>query len=294
LYPIFKVFDEDFFKKHLLPAGAISFRYEPDISVNGSHLDALLQELLVEIKQKKKQYKNFIILSDKNFNRKLKCGMLVLKFKDYPFVAKLCIETPETFVDPYCKGIDNIWFFPMGGGVNRHITGLTRIKNLEHVKQRLAQSSQWADKVDVPRKWHWLPKRVSWIKITGRHIGGLDEASTVIPGTYCVIADAIEAHKQLSLLKPSDTAVAMELCNYLQMFVDPHINNFIIEKNSQKIVIVDTEHFPTVVGIKDTIAFNNYPEWYMYLVGKCTKDWFFRTKSERLEAQLKPNNLALS
>lgn len=292
-YPIFKVFDKQFFMDHLLPKTTVSFRYEPSKGVHGEHLSKLIEGLLAEINKRKKQYKHFTILSGKNFNRKKACGMLVLRFNDYPFVAKLCIETPETFVDPYCKGLDNVWFFPMGGGVNRHITGLTRLKNAKIIRERIAQSPEWANKVDIPRKWHWLPTKSSWIHITGNNIGGVNEISTTIPGTYCVIADAIESDKQLALFNNNDTAMAMNLCNYLRMYIDPHINNFMIEKNSDKIVIVDTEHFPTVVGIKDDITFNNYTEWYFYLMSKCAKDWFFRTKDERLVAQVTPNKLAL-
>lgn len=292
-YPIFKVFDKEFFMNNLLPAGNISYRYKADSSVNGAHLSSLIEHLLKEIDKKKKRYKNFTILSNKNFNRKKACGMLVLRFNDYPFIVKLCIETPATFVDPYCKGLDNVWFFPMGGGVNRHITGLTRIKNAQIIQERIAQSPVWAHKVDIPRKWYWLPTTRPWIKITGKHIGGLDEITTTIPGTYCVIADAIESDKQLRLLDSKDTTMAMDLCNYLQLFIDPHINNFMIENASNKIVIVDTEHFPTVVGIKNAITFNNYTEWYLYLISKCAKDWFFRTKEERIAAQLTPNKLAL-
>jgi hypothetical protein len=54
-----------------------------------------------------------------------------------------------------------------------------------------------------------------------------------------------------------------------------------IEKNSGKIIIVDTEHFPSFVGLKEEITFNNYTEWYLYLAGKCFKNEFLLTKKER-------------
>jgi len=206
---------------------------------------------------------------------------MILKFKRYPFIVKLAIETPETFINPYCKGLDNVWFFPLGGGINRHLAGLTRIKNLQIIKERLAKHPQWATMLDLPRKWYWVPQNSDWLKITGSNIGGHKKISTKIPGTYCIIADAIESKEQFSLFNNDQTTLALSICNYLDLWIDPHINNFMIETDTNKIVIVDTEHFPSVVGIKEKVAFDSYTSWYLYLMGKCTKDWFFRTKSER-------------
>ncbi|MCX5922046.1 MAG: hypothetical protein NTX86_01830 [Candidatus Dependentiae bacterium] len=284
-YPFFGIFEKQFFQNHLLPSGPIAYRNAPEKAVQADILNSQIEELLEEIKQKKKTFKNFIILTRKNFNRKKSCGMMVLKFKNYPFILKLCMETPKTFTNPYCKGLDNIWFFPLGGGMNRHLAGLTRIKNLETIKNKLSQHPEWSTTVDLPNKWHWVPKKQDWLEISGTNMGDQKQVSIQIPATYCIIADAIEAQEELSIFNTEHTTFAMSLCNYLELGLDPHINNFMIEKNTKKIVIVDTEHFPSVVGIKKKVTFDGYFAWYTYLASKCAKNWFFRTKDERLTAQ---------
>ena len=86
----------------------------------------------------------------------------------------------------------------------------------------------------------------------------------------------------------------MELCNYLDLWIDPHIDNFMPEKGTDKIVIVDTEHFPSFVGLKEPVTFSGYLSWYTYLATKCLKSMFFRTKKERRQAQLIPHRMALN
>lgn len=293
-YPIFKVFDKKHFNAHMLPKKSLSYRYDPQKKVETKILNSLIEELLEEIHQKKRTFTNFTILSAKNFNKKLAVGMMVLKFNDYPFILKLYIETPASFVNPFCKGLDNVWFFPMGRGVNRHLAGFTRIKNLEIIKHRLAKNAKWRESTELPRKWHWLPQEAKWLEIVGFNIGGKKKMKARLPGTYAIIADAIDGKNNLSLFNSDHTSLTMELSNYLDFLIDSHIDNFIIDNNTHKLVLIDTEHFPTVVGIKDKININNYIEWFAYLAGKCAKDWFFRTKKERLLAQLSPHNLALS
>lgn len=284
-YPFFGVFDKKFFNEHFLPSGHITYRNDPQQAVKSSALQKCIEKLVEEIQAKKRTYSHFKVLTAKNFNRKKICGMMILKFNDYPFILKLGIETPETFINPYCKGLDNIWFFPLGGGINRHMAGLTRIKNLETIKAKLALHNQWSTLVDVPRKWYWAPKKGPWLEIEGSNIGGLKKVNTKIPGIYAIIADEIEAEQTFNLFNKEQTKMALDICNYLDLWIDPHINNFMIEKGTKKVVIVDTEHFPSVVGIKEKVAFDSYTSWYLYLMGKCTKDWFFRTKPERQEAQ---------
>lgn len=67
-----------------------------------------------------------------------------------------------------------------------------------------------------------------------------------------------------------------------------------IEKGTKKLVIVDTEHFPTVVGFrKRPPKCKNYTSWYLQLSSKCGKETFFRTKKERRAAQTVPNEMQL-
>ncbi len=295
-YPIFKVFNTAELDKDLLPNGAIAFRANPEKSVTGNQLSTLIEELLKEVKLKQRSYKEFIVLSKKNFNRHRACGLLIVKCKKYPFIVKLFIETPQTFINSHCKGLDNMWFFPMSGGVNRHISGLTRVKNARAIQKRIQEDPYWSTRVQTPRKWFWLPQNTPWIEITGTNIGGKKSIYTRIPGTYAVVADAINAERQLSILSASseDYRMAMALCNYLEMRQDPHVDNFIIEKKTEKIVIIDTENFSSTVGIKKVATFPSYYAWYRYLANKCIKQWFFRTKDERLLAQKTTNELAMS
>lgn len=293
-YAFFKLFDRDYFFSHQLPKGPISFRHNNSLKVNSTILIALIDTLIQEINQKKSEFTHFKVLQEKNFNRDQISGLLIVKFNNYPFVVKLFIETPPSFVQPFDKGWEPRFFFIMGGGANRHMTGFTRIKNLELVTKRLKESTYWSEKVDVPRKWFWMPPSSRWIKITGKNIGNQSPLTTQIPGTYCIIADAIEPDHVFSMLNTQQRTLALELANYLEMLVDAHINNFMIEKNSKKIVIVDTEHFPTLVGLDEKPPyFNSYTSWYLYLSRKCFNDMFLRTKKTRREAQRKRNDMQL-
>lgn len=283
-YALFQLFDNDFFIAHMLPEGRISYRSDPNQSVDRKNLTDLIDELVREIKQGKHTFTNFSILQSKDYNFKKGNGLLIVKFNDYPFVVKMFVETPDSFVSPFDKGLEPIFFFFMAGGVNRHLTGFTRIKNREIITQRLAQSP-WAASIDIPRKWHWVPPSSRWIEITGKNVGTVKERTIRLPGTYCIVADAIEAERNLSLLSSEDKKRAMDLCNYLNIWIDPHMKNFMIEKGSGKFIIVDTEHFPTVVGLREKISFDSYSNWYLYLAGKCWRNAFMQNKHERRNPQ---------
>ncbi len=296
-YPLFNKFYEGHINSHLLPTGPISLYSRPSQHIGGHTLSKLIEELLVEIKKKRKKYKHFVILQHKNFNRRKQCGLLVLKFKDYPFVVKVFIETPQTFINPYCKGLENRFFFFMSGGANRHAAGLTRIRNLEVINEYIAKNPRWRNTVKTPRKWFWLPKNLQWLELEGKNIGNKKQLKTRFPGTYAIVADWINTDRKLVVPAHEKKAMIIDLCNDLRLFIDPHENNFIIGYNAQKnhytITIIDTEHFPSIVGIKEKRQFRNHSQWYLYLAGKCFHDIYLRTKDKRHKAQLAPNNLAL-
>lgn len=289
-YPLFKLFNYDEITQHLLPQSAITHRYNPHASTMGNELNSLIEQLLTEIKQKKKKYTHFDVLQKKGFNRRSGCGLLIAKFKEHPFVVKLFIETPKSFINPWAKGFEPIFFFYMGGGVNRHLSGFTRLKNLGYIRAQLAQNEQWQRIVDTPRKWFWLPQDPAWLTITGFHIGGKQEQRTRIPGIYAIVADAIEQERTFSSFNHHDMKTALELSTLLESHLDLHISNFMIEKNSQKIVIIDTEHFPTMVGLKEKWTPTSYISWFAGLIGKCAKDMLFCTKKELRMAQQHPLN----
>lgn len=289
-YPLFEIFNKQFFYNHLLPSVITITKNEQEEILNTTIINNLIEKLSNEIKRHKKLYSDFIVLQDKNFNYKKKCGLLVLKFKQYPLVLKLFIETPKTFIDPYCKGFENQFFFYMSGGNNRHIAGLTRIKNLELVKEQISHHQRWKSCITTPRKWYWLPKKERWIVIKGRNIGDEKQIETEIPGTYAIVADELDTVEELNTLTTQDKSeLIMELCMDLHLFVDPHSDNFIIKYQEKtkdyKISIIDTEHFPSMVGLKEEPFFNNHIEWYLYLGAKFLQDAFLQTKQSHTKAQ---------
>jgi hypothetical protein len=284
-YPFFKIFDYNYLSRHNLPKGTIAFRNRPSEGVEGARLNQLIQGLLVEIKTKKKKYANFSILQNKGFNHRKACGLLILKFNEYPFVVKLFIETPESFVNPWSKGVEPIFFFYMGGGVNRHLSGFMRLKNLEYINKKIASDPRWSSIIETPRKWFWMDSsKDTWLSITGNNLGDKKIQQTRIPGTYAIIADAIKAERTFSSLRGKDLQTALDISNFLEANIDLHITNFMVEEGTQKIVLIDTEHFPTMVGDVDK-HFDGYLSWYLHLIGKCGKDMFFSTKAERRSAQ---------
>ncbi len=288
---LFKLFDKDFFMQHLVPEGNLSYRSQPQKTVASKQLTSLIDNLVSEIKQGKKTFSNFTILQSKDYNFTKETGLLVVKFNDYPFVVKLFLERPDSFVSPFSKGFEPIFFFFMAGGINRHLAGFTRIKNREIIMARLA-NSPWAGIVDIPRKWHYIPSQSQWIEIKGKNIGTTKEQSITFPGTYCIMADAIVAERNLSILNAADKKQVMDLCNYLNIWIDPHLTNFMIEKD-QKLVIVDTEHFPSFVGLREKISFSSYSDWYLYLAGKCCRNVFLQNKWERRHPQKPVREMSL-
>jgi len=291
-YPLFGIFDQEHFFNNYLPTGPIHFRYDQNKSVDGTTIALLIDELLEEINKKKKlhkikrteEFKNFFVLRKRNFNRKKKNGFMILKCKDYPFVVKLSIETPESFTQPFSKGFEPSIFFFMAGGTNRHLSGFTRIKNAEYVKNSIAKAHDMPVEFDLPRKWFYIPHGCPWIELRGKNIGTNKQLSTTIPGTYCIIADAIEFERKFTLTRKDDRDISMKLCNLVNFYIDPHIDNFMTEKGTNKVVIVDTEHFPSITGLThiDSV-YTSQIRLYTDLTFKCIDDLFLRNKSKRRE-----------
>lgn len=280
-YPFFEIFDQQYFDSHCLPTGLISFRYHPEQAVNSSVLSYMMETLIEEVNQKKSSYTHFKILRDSNFNHRKKSGLLIVECKKYPFVVKLFMETPDMFVKPHRKGFYPVFFYFMGGGVNRHLSGFTRIKNAEAFKEAISKNAYWASRVDIPRKWFWTPKKARSITITGSNIGKYKHRSINIPSTYCIVADLIDIERTMTLVNKEDRIESLALCNKVKFSVDPHIDNFMIERGTKKIVLVDTEHMPTMVGFKkDVGAYTSQMAWYIDLSLKCFDDMFFRDKSK--------------
>jgi len=294
-WAIFDRSDSASLNEHLLPE-KISYRHDPDKSVDRALLRAQIDELIAEIlknREKKAHFAHFKILKDSDFNYIRGSGVLIAKFIDYPFVVKLFRETPETFTAPFTKGFVPSTFFVMGGGINRFLAGLTRIKNLDAINQKIAASPRWAGKVSTPRKWYFSPTDVCTFTVIGHNIGPQKTRSITYPSIYCIICDEMHGTRELSLHSQEDRTLALELSNFIGNRIDPHICNFMIEKETEKIAFVDTEHFASIVGLDEPVEFKSYTDYFMSLAGKCLRDAFFTTRRIRLEHQQRtiPQNL---
>lgn len=287
--PLFKTFDKTYFYQHMLPKSDITYRNNPSHTVSGKVLGQLAVNLLDEILRQKKKFTftHFNVIKNRDFAAKDKSGLLIFKYKKYPFILKLFIENPQGFVRPYAKGFEPTCFFTMGSAM-RHLTGFTRIKNLEAMKQIIQSNPYWAARISWPRKWFWEPDNNKWFEIVGTNIGRRKKTRIELPAVYGVICDAIDAERELSILNRSNRKLGMSLSQFLRYRIDPHLKNFLIEKGTNKIVIVDTEHFPTLVGLKKEMRAKTYSAWYLKLTGKFLSDNLFRNKKTRRNLQLFP------
>jgi len=274
--PLLHIFDKKHFMENLLPKTPIEIDTQ---KIDTIVINTLANELLNEIDQKHKTYKNFTILKQSGFVRYKKSGLLIVKFKDYPLVLKLFIEPPESFVNPYDKGFEATNFF-IAGGAMRHTLGFTRLKTRMYVQQKILESPIWRDKIIMPRKWFWLPASPVWLTIKTHNIGKKAEDAIQLPAIYGVIAE--ELHRDPT--KKTDYNELMSLSRFLEHRIDPHTKNFFIEKNTGKIALIDTELFPIILGFDAPIKpQSTHIKWYLYLAGKYVKEKLFTPKNKRQE-----------
>jgi len=289
-WAIFGRYDKELLEKNQLPA-QISYHYEPNKSVNAEKLNALIEDFIQELStatKKRAQFKNFIILKDRNFNYKMNAGLIIVKFNDYPFVLKLFIEKPATFTKPFAKGFETGVFFIMGDGITRYLAGFTRIPNLLSIQQKITADPYWSQHIVLPRKWYWTPRNNRTFTVTGKNIGTNPEQSIEFPSIYAVICDEIQIERQLHTYHKRDRAIVKEIVQFLGNRIDPHVYNFFIEKGTGKTAIIDTEHIASMIGLHEPIEFHNNTQWYCSLAKKCTYDALFRTKKYRRDIQKRP------
>lgn len=278
--PLLRLYDDKYFMAHLLPDGPIHY-LDGSGKVDGRVLKSLIQDLLDAIYKHALTYSNFEILKASNFVRRQCCGLLVVKFKDYPFVLKLFIETPESFVNPYKKGFEMRSAFVCGGSV-RHILGFTRIKTLEHARETIAQNPRWRDRVTFPRKWNWLPEQPTYLRLSTRNLGVERKYHVRIPAIYAIIADKITPTENVTL----DRNELMALSRDLDHRIDPHTHNFMPYKD--RIVVIDTELFPFIMGYYKRIQpTDDHITWYLSMARKYLKEKFATAKTERFERRQK-------
>ncbi len=287
LHALFSKYKHDEFMERLLPDGPIPFRNDPKQTVDAAELKREAEVLLQELREKKTSFTYFTKIKDADYNPRIISGLIIVKYKKYPFILKLFIKTPETFVKQ-SEGLIPKFFFRMGGGTNRHLSGFTRIRNLEEVSKVIDVSPQWTGKIDLPRKWFWLPKDARYIELRSKNLGPHGPQKTLIPAIYGVIADAIEADTSYSMFNETNRETALAFAKYVENRVDAHADNFMVEKGTRKTVLVDTEHFPTMIGLKEPMYYDSYKSWYLQLSLKCVKDNFLRSKQFRRELQERP------
>lgn len=295
-YPLFTIFNKDHFEEHKIPDGFLPYTVNGKTEyVDTAILTALCEELVQEVTAKKRKFTHFKILQKKNFNRRHMCGLLVVKFNDYPFVVKLFIENPRSLINYWCKGFEPIFFWNMGNGAGRHVCGLTRIGNQAIIKNRLYHAPFELATIDIPRKWFWEPANNNYITVQGTNIGIHHETCTAeLPGIYAIIADYINIQDNTTLSTKEKKYISMQLCNHLDLIIDPHANNYLFHMDTAQklhITLIDTEYFPVMVGLKKRKKFESYFEWYTYLIEKCIQDTFYQPKYLRVQACAQENEL---
>ena len=191
-YPLFKIFNEDYFFEHQLPSSLLAYRNDPTQFIEGKELKQLIEQVRIELAAGKTQFTHFILIHASDYNYSNHSGLVILKFKKYPFVVKIFQERPATILDPHSKGLVPISFHYMAGGANRHILGFSRIRNHELISNRISTVPGLSENISLPRKWFYLPENAGWIEVIGKNVGGKEKISTRFPGTYCIIADFIE------------------------------------------------------------------------------------------------------
>lgn len=277
LKPIKHGFDQDFFQRNYLPMKSIVMRNQKG-SISGTTLSELAEQLLDEIKTGQRKFLNFTILKDKDFNYKTLSGLLILKYKKYPFVLKLSIEHPHTIVQPFSKSIEALGIFVIGGNL-RHLSNFTRIPNLQKIKEMLSFNPFYLNILDYPRKWFWKPKTINDLKIVWQCNG--QQETIFLPSMYATISDFIQAQpfQPQSELNKLSMKIAMDT----GFLIDPHAGNIIIEQNTHRYVLLDTEDFRILVGLNQSMKATKYIGWYIELINNSLKNIFFCTKQERLE-----------
>jgi len=297
VHPIFSI-NNSSLEKHFVPQDGIMYtKNKTNMRLDPTTITSLIETLLVQIKQKKKKYTDFTIIKRKNFSFKKQCGLLIVAFNDYPLILKLFVETPRTFFDYHAKGIESICFFYMSGGANRHVTGLTRIKNKERILEKAQKFENWKSSIQIPRKWFWLPNNPKYLQLTGKNIGPHELLQTRIPAVYAIIADCVDTQQKTSLTTQEQSNIILQMSSDLDLFIDAHRDNFVftdeIINEHPKIIVLDTEHFPSIVGIKEPTSFVSYFEWYLALIKRCFFNCYLRHKKSQQTAQLQPHKLLL-
>ncbi len=285
LEPLKNKFNATSFYNNLLPRKEVILYRNEKGTVQGEVLQQLAEGLIKELQDGKKSFKHFTVLRTKYFNFKNQSGLLILKYKDYPFVLKIFVEHANTLVEPFSKSFHAGVMFMMGGNM-RHLTGFTRIDNLYDAKAAIIKDPEYRQYIDFPRKWFILPTEENWLEIDWHNKQKNSITHIRFPSVYCIVADYIEIDKHKHQKYASWlNKKTMEIVNYLHYIIDPNEGNFLFEKGTNKIVIIDTEHFPTMIGLKKEMHATNYFSWYIEMMVNFIKNHFLQTKQDLIRSQ---------
>jgi hypothetical protein len=158
----------------------------------------------------------------------------------------------------------------ISGGINRYLAGFGRIKNLHDAQEAIAQTP-YANKIDFPRKWFWQPAQNRWFTAHGKKFGD-KELAIEFPEIYGIIADEIVSDVPLHIVRKHHGKDIFRMCQALKFSIDPNMKNFRIEKDTGKLVIIDTEHFPSLLGLDHELHVDNYLSLHLHIGYKVVKD----------------------
>ena len=168
------------------------------------------------------------------------------------------------------------------GGAFRHIMGYTRLRNLDLIQQKVKGHSVWSSKVDFPRKWFWVPENNRKLVIKGYNLGGKKEQEIKLPEIYGLLCDEI---KEDNKKDAKITKEYLKLCSFLEYTLDPLPSNFKLGDDG-KIILIDTEHFATLIGIEKKFkAYDRYSTYWPKIIGKYFKDRMATCKRDRRKRQ---------
>ncbi|KKR96534.1 MAG: hypothetical protein UU47_C0013G0009 [candidate division TM6 bacterium GW2011_GWE2_41_16] len=292
---LFNTYDRPFLLAHRIPERIIP-RYETSTCSTAPLLNDLEEAVKEILRTQKKLFslQNFTILKKTDFNFKNHAGILVLKHRAYPFVVKLFIETPQTFVEPFSKGIEPRLFFYMGHGTSRYLCGFSRLKNLHGINDIIDHNPQAKEIYTTPRKWYWEPKENTFFIARGTNMSDICDYEAMFPHVYALICDAIRIERSFSLSNKQDRAHAWQASHIFGNRLDPNIPNFVIEKNTHKIALIDTEDHALMIGLRDPIEFSSCPQWIYTLTKQFVTEFGMQTKKKFLQRKAMnalPNNV---
>jgi len=247
----------------------ITHRYDPHTWSDTQEINRTLHRMYAAISQG--MYDDIDTLAerikDHEFDYVSGTGMLIVRLRDHPFVVKLFIASHDTLVRPYSW--ESFFFMRMNGGISRHIAGLTRLTTNQSLQQFFKQHRTSYPDVTVPRIWSWIPSDTSKLTVQLEEHGATYHAS--LPSVYAFVYDHIRytenAHAPQSLV--------FDMFQDTDNMFDPHQGNCVIDTQTHEHVILDTEHFPTIVGFEKPLYTRSYPYWYVTMALQCLQYCLF-------------------